>query len=73
MIVLKNVFYDNQSKNILSNINLDINSYDATIITGHNGAGKSTLLKIIAGIIKPTSGTIKSDIDVLSNSILCHS
>tara|TARA_Y100000768_G_C23938199_1_gene663668 strand:- start:213 stop:812 length:600 start_codon:yes stop_codon:yes gene_type:complete len=68
MIALKNVFYDYQSKNILSNINLDINSYGATIITGHNGAGKSTLLKIISGIIKPTSGTIKSDIDVLSNS-----
>ena len=29
-------------------------------ILGFNGAGKSTLLKILAGIYKPTSGTIKT-------------
>ena len=31
-----------------------------TLINGHNGAGKSTLLNLLAGFIKPTSGSIIS-------------
>lgn len=43
----------------LDGINLDINQKDLIALIGPNGAGKSTLLKIILGLIKPTSGTIK--------------
>jgi ABC-type branched-subunit amino acid transport system ATPase component len=32
-----------------------------TAIVGPNGAGKSTLLKAIAGLIRPTAGTVKVD------------
>ncbi len=43
----------------LQDINLDVNPKDFIALIGPNGAGKSTLLKIILGLIKPTSGTIK--------------
>lgn len=43
----------------LQDMNLDVNPKDFIALIGPNGAGKSTLLKIILGLIKPTSGTIK--------------
>ncbi len=68
MIILRDIYYKRNTKNILYDINLKIDNMDITIITGHNGAGKSTLLKIISGIIKPTRGTIDTKINILSNS-----
>jgi len=46
------------SVNALKNINLKFFEGDKIGITGHNGSGKSTLLRCIAGIYKPTTGTI---------------
>jgi zinc transport system ATP-binding protein len=43
----------------LDGIALDVNNLDLIALIGPNGAGKSTLLKVILGLIKPTSGTIK--------------
>lgn len=43
----------------LDNINLEIEKGDVLGIIGFNGAGKSTALKIISGILKPSSGTVK--------------
>jgi zinc transport system ATP-binding protein len=43
----------------LEGINLDVNPKDLIALIGPNGAGKSTLLKVILGLTKPTSGSIK--------------
>ncbi|MBX3021237.1 MAG: ABC transporter ATP-binding protein [Bdellovibrionales bacterium] len=43
---------------VLRNINLCINKGDFVGIMGRNGVGKSTLLKMIAGVYRPTEGTI---------------
>ncbi len=64
MLELKNISFsadtENGKKEILKNISLKFE--DGFIaITGPNGGGKSTLAKIIAGIIKPTSGKILLD------------
>lgn len=42
----------------LKNISFEIQKGDALGIVGLNGSGKSTLLKLIAGVLKPTEGTV---------------
>lgn len=58
MLKLENICFYKENKNILNNINYEINNSKLIAITGPNGSGKSTLAKIIMGIEKPTSGKI---------------
>lgn len=44
----------------LRNISFELQQGDSLGIIGLNGSGKSTLLKIISGILKPTSGNVKT-------------
>ena len=43
----------------LDGITLDVNDKDLIALIGPNGAGKSTLIKVILGLIKPTTGTVR--------------
>ncbi len=43
----------------LDNVSLRVGSGEVFGLLGPNGAGKSTLLKILVGILRPTSGTIR--------------
>jgi lipopolysaccharide transport system ATP-binding protein len=45
----------------LNEINLTVHKGETFGLLGENGSGKSTLLQIIAGIITPTSGSIRVD------------
>lgn len=43
----------------LKHISFDIKKGESVGLVGRNGSGKSTLLKTVAGVLKPTTGTIK--------------
>lgn len=44
---------------ILKDINFKIYKNEYICIIGHNGSGKSTISKVLSGLLKPQSGTIK--------------
>ena len=43
----------------LTDISFTVEKGDRVGVLGFNGAGKSTLLKVIAGVLKPTMGSVK--------------
>ena len=53
----KQLFYEDFTA--LQDISFQIKAGDVFGIIGLNGSGKSTLLKIISGILKPTTGSVK--------------
>ena len=54
-----NVNSDGQDKEIIRDISMEIPDGKLLVITGPNGGGKSTLAKLIAGIEKPTGGSME--------------
>ncbi len=44
---------------VLEGINLDLHAGDYMALMGPSGSGKSTLLNLIAGLDRPTSGTVQ--------------
>ena len=62
MLEIKNVSFNYlKGMPILKDISLNIKAGEIVGIFGSSGCGKSTLAKIMAGILKPSKGTILVD------------
>lgn len=63
----KSFVINNETLDVLIDINLEIEESEKIAISGKSGAGKSTLLHIMAGLDKPTNGSVVYNGDDLSN------
>lgn len=75
-----------QERTVLDQVSFSVGAGESIGIAGANGSGKSTLLRIIAGILKPSSGSVQlagpvapllswnasfvDDLDVMDNALL---
>ncbi|GAA0951712.1 ABC transporter ATP-binding protein [Nonomuraea longicatena] len=50
--------YRRRSRPILDRVTAGLAPGDVVELTGSNGAGKSTLLRLLAGLTRPSSGTV---------------
>ncbi len=64
MVSIQNLSVEFSAKSLFDGISYVINKRDRIALVCKNGAGKSTMLKIIAGLQKPTSGTVAVQQDV---------
>jgi len=55
---LQNISKKYKTKQVLEPLSLVIEEGEGLVICGGNGAGKSTLLSIIAGVLRPSSGSV---------------
>lgn len=66
-VVLENISKSFGEKEILKNINLEIQDGEFVVLVGASGCGKSTLLRMIAGLETPNEGSIIIDDKVVNN------
>jgi capsular polysaccharide transport system ATP-binding protein len=58
MNVVKDFATEHGTRRVLDGINFRVGRGDRLALLGRNGAGKSTLIKLLAGLLRPTSGHI---------------
>ena len=66
-VVLENISKSFGKKEILKNINLEIQDGEFLVLVGASGCGKSTLLRMVAGLETPSDGIIKIEDEIVND------
>lgn len=62
MLFLQQVAYSHPGKDVLfTDIHISLSKSDKIALIGNNGSGKSTLLQLMAGLLTPAAGLVKTD------------
>tara|TARA_Y100001949_G_scaffold164626_1_gene159627 strand:+ start:785 stop:1402 length:618 start_codon:yes stop_codon:yes gene_type:complete len=60
-LILKSLNFSYENEEVLKDINLNFQSGVLNIVSGESGVGKTSLLNLIAGLERPSSGSIVLD------------
>jgi phospholipid/cholesterol/gamma-HCH transport system ATP-binding protein len=73
VIAIRGLYKSFGDNHVLRGIDLDVFKGENVVVLGRSGTGKSVLIKIIAGLLKPDSGTVNvlgSEVDKLNEKEL---
>ena len=59
-------------KRVLERLDLDLDDGGFLVVTGANGSGKTTLLRLCAGLLAPTGGDLRVEVDRGRIGFLAH-
>jgi branched-chain amino acid transport system ATP-binding protein len=54
-------------KPVLQDVSIELRANEVLCVIGHNGAGKTTLMRSLFGLVKPQSGQVSVDGQILSS------
>jgi len=58
------------SVRVLEDLSLEVGDGETVALLGTNGNGKSTLMKCVMGIVRPSAGTIRAEIDGTAHDLV---
>jgi putative ABC transport system ATP-binding protein len=61
LLEVRDLSYAIDGRTILEGVDLSVHGGEALAVTGPSGSGKTTLLELLAGMIRPSGGTITLD------------
>lgn len=56
---LRDIVFGYENEPVIRNVSVDIHAGEFIAVSGPNGAAKTTLLKLMLGLLKPWSGTVR--------------
>jgi ABC-2 type transport system ATP-binding protein len=73
MISVETLTKDYGRKAVLRDLTFAAKAGEITLLVGPNGAGKSTTIKVLAGLVRPNSGSARiCDVDVVRQRIIAQ-